>query len=104
MSNTVASAVPPNAASVGAEPQPHLLPSEIASTTSAIDAVASAVPMTSSGAVLLLGALWGRCRRPAHHTTPVSTAGPAIAHCQPPFSMMSAPSVGPDAPPIVVMA
>jgi hypothetical protein len=27
-----------------------------------------------------------------------------MAHCHPPLSMMSAPSVGPDAPPMVVHA
>ena len=70
----------------------------------AIEAVARTVPITSRLAALGAGALRGRCFRPTHHTTPVRTAGPAIAHCQPPVWMMSAPSVGPDAPPMVVHA
>src|SRR5438477_314370 len=61
-------------------------------------------PITARLAALGAGALRGRCFRPTHHTTPVRTAGPAIAHCQPPVWMMSAPSVGPDAPPMVVHA
>src|SRR5438477_11147704 len=76
-SNAPATAVPTNADTVAAEPHPQLLPSEIASTMRAIEAVARTVPIPSRLAALRPGARRGRCFRTDPLTTPGGTAVPA---------------------------